>query len=220
MRRISCNGKAIIFLSRRDLSIMHFPLWDFKAGNTERAQARPHVLGNGAKIFADHARSAGFVQSDTQIFFTVALVCLAALSGLVVSRDEMRSAAASLLKHLAPIEREKLFVLTWTPRESVNAIKTEHVIDAEEMKNACDCAHTFAPPRKIVRAHPVPVIKRDTPVLAPFLGELILFEIGFGRGPAGPIEYEFIRVRENVGAMIADAEWDIAHQCDAVFLSI
>src|SRR5205823_14079386 len=145
---------------------------------------------------------------------------LAVLRGIVVARYEMRSAAPRLLKHLVPIEREKLFVLPRPPRESVNAIKSQHVIDPKQMKNTLDRADAFAPPLKIVRAHPVPVIKRNTPVLSPFLGELIVLEVRLGRRAASPIEHEFIRPRENVGAVVADAKRSIAHQGDAASFSV
>ena len=132
----------------------------------------------------------------------------------------MRSATAGLLKHLVPIEREKLFILPRPPRESVNAIKSEHVIDAKEMKNASNRAHTFAPPLKIVRAHPVPVIERNAPVLSPFLRELVVLEVRFGRCAAGPIEHEFIPPRQNVGAIITNAKRNITHERNAAFFGI
>jgi hypothetical protein len=55
--------------------------------------------------------------------------------------------------------------------------------------------------------------------LPPFLGELIVLEIWFGRCAARPVKREFIRSRENVGAVIADAKWNIPHQCDFAVVS-
>src|SRR5206468_6647255 len=135
---------------------MHFPLRNFKSGKSKRTQVWPDVFRHSAKIFANHARGAGIVQHDAQIFFAVALVSFTVVRCFVVSRNKMGRAAAGLLEHLLPIEREKLFVLPWPPRESINAIKSQHMVDPKEMKNAADCAHTLAPPRKIVRAHPIP----------------------------------------------------------------
>ena len=85
------------------------------------------------------------------------------------------------------------------------------MIDPEEMKDAPDSAHTFAPPLTIVRAHAAPAIERNAPVLSPFLSERVGLKGRLGRRAAGPIEREFIRARENVGAVIADAERNVAH---------
>ena len=80
--------------------------------------------------------------------------------------------------------------------------------------------HTLAPPLEIVRAHPVPAVERNPPVLSPFLRELVVLEVRFGRCAAGPIEHEFIPPRENVGAIITDAKRNITHQRNAAFFGI
>ena len=104
-----------------------------------------------------------------------------------------------------------MFVLPWPPREGVDAIKSEHVINAKEMKNSTDSADTLAPPFEIVCAHSVPAIKRNTPVLAPLLRKHVLFEIRLGRRAAAPVEHKFIRPREHVGTVITNAKRNIAH---------
>src|SRR5213080_3643204 len=86
------------------------------------------------------------------------------------------------------------------------------------MKSPPGRAHPFALPLKIVRAHCAPVIERDAPVLSPFLRERIILEMRLGRCPAKPIEDEFIRAGENVGAVITDAERNIAHERYAALL--
>src|SRR6266513_4798607 len=88
------------------------------------------------------------------------------------------------------------------------------------MKDMPDSAHPLAPPHKIVCAHSVPAIERNTPVLAPFLRERVVFEVRFGRCAAAPLEHEFIPPRENVGAVITDAKWNIAHYRHATFLGV
>src|SRR5437868_11126554 len=60
----------------------------------------------------------------------------------------------------------------------------------------------------------------DTPVLSPFLSELIVLEMRFRRGTAAPIEREFIRTRENIGAVIIYAERNIAHQRNAAAFGV
>src|SRR5439155_7339208 len=83
-----------------------------------------------------------------------------------------------------------------------------------------DSADTLAPPLEIVRAHPVPAIQRNAPVLSPFLRELVVLEVRFGRCAAGPIEHEFIPPRQNVGAIITNAKRNITHERNAAFFGI
>src|SRR5207244_7679643 len=170
-----------------------------------------HVIGHNSEVFADHPRGASSFQHNAQEFFAFALIRLASFGCFVVTWNEMRRAAAGSFQHLIPIERKKLFVLPRPPRESIDAIKSEHVIDAKKMKNAPDSADALAPPLEIVRAHFVPAIERNTPVLAPFLGERIVFEVRLRRRATEPLEHEFIRARENVDAALDDDEWSIDH---------
>ncbi len=94
------------------------------------------------------------------------------------------------------------------------------VINPEQMKDPSGSTHPFAPPLKIVRAHGVPAIERNAPVLSPFLCERVVLEIRLGRRATEPIEQEFIRARENVGAVITDAKWNVAHQRHAALLCV
>src|SRR2546428_7080233 len=220
VRGVSRHGKPFIFVSGNDHAIAPFPLRNLKSGYAERCQVGSHIIRHNAKVFAYHPPAASFLQDNTQVFFALTFVCFAILGCLVVTRNEMRSAAASLLEHLVMIEWKKLFVHPWPPRESIDAIKSLDVIDPKKMKDAADSTHSVAPPLKIVRAHFVPAIERNTPVLAPFLGERVVFEVRLGRRATEPLEHEFIRARENVDAAIADAEWNIAHQCHAPFLGV
>src|SRR5205085_270552 len=70
------------------------------------------------------------------------------------------------------------------------------------------------PPAKLVRAHRLPIVKRDAPVLSPFDRELVVFEIRLGRSATTPIEQKFFWSGENVGAVITHSKWDIAHKRD------
>src|SRR5262249_54778203 len=125
----------------------------------------------------------------------------------VITGDEMRPVAAGSLQHLVPIEGEKLPVLPRPPRKGIDAIKSLNVIDPEEVKDAPDSAHPFAPPLTIVRAHGAPAIERN----APFLRERVVLKGRLGRRAARPIKQEFMRARENIGAVVTDAERNIAH---------
>ena len=130
----------------------------------------------------------------------------------------MRRAAASSFQHLMLIERQEFFVPLGPPGKGIDAIKSLDVIDPEQMKDPSGTAHPFAPPLKIVGAHGAPAIERNAPVLSPFLRECVVLEMRLGRRATEPIEQKFVRARENVGAVITDAERNVAHQRHAALL--
>src|SRR5213595_3489239 len=175
--------------------MVNFPLRNFKSRDAQRAQAGPHVLWNGAKVLANDARCASRFHSNAQIFLALTFIRIAVFRCFVVPWCEMRRATARSLEHLLPIQRQKLFVLPRSPRKCVDAIKSEHVIDAKEVKNAPDGTHTLTPPCEIVCPHPIPAIKRDAPILSPFLGELIVLE-KWGQNWGIPL-YRWDRMRAN-----------------------
>ena len=94
------------------------------------------------------------------------------------------------------------------------------MIDTKEMKNASDRTDSLAPRLEVVRAHSIPAIQGDAPVLAPFLRERVVLEMRFGRRATRPLEHEFIRSRKNVCAIITDAKWNITHQRHAVCFGV
>src|SRR6266566_5171741 len=100
----------------------------------------------------------------------------------------------------------------------VDRIKSEDVVDAENVEDSFYAAHPLSPPGEILRAHRRPVINRDPPVLSPLDRELVIFEIWFRRRAPRPIEMEDVPLSENIRAVITDAEGNIAHKRDPVFL--
>ena len=132
----------------------------------------------------------------------------------------MRCPAARSLEHLAPFQREKFFVLLRTPGERVNAIETQNMVDPKKVKASPDAADPLPPPIEIPVTHHVPVKNRDSPILSPFLGEPVVLKMGFRRCASTPIMRKFIRPCENVRAVVADAEWNIAHQRNAALIGI
>src|SRR5262249_11215795 len=92
--------------------------------------------------------------------------------------------------------------------------------DPKQVKDAPDCAYPLTPPFKIIRVHSAPAIQRNAPVLSPFLGECILLESRLGRRAAAPAEHEFVGARENVGAIITYAEWNVAHERHTALLGM
>src|SRR5215472_11290652 len=88
------------------------------------------------------------------------------------------------------------------------------------MKNPPGSAHPFAPPLKIVPAHDAPVIKRNAPVLSPFLCKWVVLENWLWRSATEPVEHEFIPARENVGAVITDAKRNIPYQRHSAVLRV
>src|SRR5882762_6168628 len=175
-------------------------------------QARPHVIGHGSEIFANQARVARFFQHCSQIFFALAAVRFAILRIEIIPRVKMRRLAVRSREHFVPIERQKFFVPPRPPRERVDPVKAKDMVDPEKMKTLTNAADALPPPVKISATHFIPAKNWNAPILSPFLGELIVLEMRFGRGAAAPIERKFVWPREDVPAVIADAEWDVAHQ--------
>ena len=132
----------------------------------------------------------------------------------------MRRSTSGSLEHLVPFQRKKFLVPPRTPGKGVDAVEAEHVIDAKKMEAAPDAADTLPPPIEIPATHHVPVKNWDSPVLSPFLSELIVLKMGFRRRATAPVMRKFIRPRENVRAVIIDAERDVAHQCDAASFGV
>src|SRR5438876_1343433 len=156
----------------------------------------PDIIGHRAEILADHARVARFFQHGVQIFLAFASVCFAIFRRRIITRCEMRCAAASLLEHLVPIERQKLPVFSRTPRKSINPVKTKHMIDPEKMETLPHTPDTLPQPVEVATAHRLPAKKRNTPVLPPFLRKRVVLEIRFRRRAAAPIERKFVRPRK------------------------
>src|SRR5580700_10530472 len=181
----------MVFPTRRDAAVINFPLRNFETGDTERLQVWSHVVRNGPEIFTNHAGAARFLQDNAEIFLAFAAIRFATFRGGIVAGRELRGAAAGLSEHLIPIKMKKPFVSPWPPRECVNAIKSENMIDAEEMKYLFHAAHPLPPPIEIAAAHFVPAIKWDSPVLPPFLGELVVLEIRFRWCASAPIQRKF-----------------------------
>src|SRR5215831_4246333 len=118
------------------------------------------------------------------------------------------------------VERQEFFVPLGPPREGIDAIKSLDVIDPKQMKDSSSTADPFAPPLEIVRAHHTPAIKRNAPVLSPFLSERVVLEEGLGRRAPEPVEHEFIRAREDIRAVVTDAEGNVAHQRHSALLRV
>ena len=131
----------------------------------------------------------------------------------------MRGSPTGFFQHLCVGQREKFRVPLWSPRECVDPIKSEHVIDAENVEDSPDAAHSLSPPGEILRPHRRPVINWDPPVLSPLDRELVIFEIRFRWRAPRPIEMEDVPLSENIGAVITDTEGNVAHESDLAFLS-
>src|SRR2546423_8477220 len=132
----------------------------------------------------------------------------------------MRRAPSGFCKHVVPIEIEKFVLSRGPPRKSVDPVKTERMVDSKKMKTIRNRANALPPPIEIALAHFRPAIKRDAPVLSPLLRELVVLEMRFRRRAAEPIERELVRPREDVGTVVADPEWNVAHQRDAALVGV
>src|SRR5437879_2931621 len=108
---------------------------------------------------------------------------------------EMRRSTSGSLEHLVPFQRKKFLVPPRTPGEGVDAVEGEHVIDAKKMEAAADAADTLPPPIEIAATQHVPVENWDSPVLAPFLSDLIVLNMGCRRRATAPVMRSLVRPR-------------------------
>jgi hypothetical protein len=109
------------------------------------------------------------------------------------------------------IKRQEFFVPFGPPGKGIDAVKSLDMIDPEQMKDSSGSSDPFSPPLKIVGAHGAPAVERNAPVLSPFLCKRVVLEMRLRRSTTEPIEQKFVGMRENVGAVITDAEWNVAH---------
>src|SRR5437879_11157119 len=168
-----------------------------------------HVMALSALVLAHGARLAWFFQHRSEVFFAFLLIRFAIVRGRIIPRMEMRRSTSGSLEHLVPFQRKKFLVPPRTPGKGVDAIEAEHVIDAEKMEAAPDAADTLPPPIEFPATHHIRVNNWDSPVLSPFLSELIVFKMSFRRRATAPVMRKFIRPRENVRAVIIDAERNV-----------
>ncbi len=80
------------------------------------------------------------------------------------------------------------------------------------MKDVAHAVDALPPPGEAVRAHRVPIVERDAPVLAPLLRELVLLEVRLRRCAARPVELKLVRPGKDIRAVVADAKRNVAHQ--------
>src|SRR5439155_1410040 len=90
-----------------------------------------------------------------QIFFSLLLVRRATLRALIIARREMRRSSAGFLQHLRLGQWEKFRVPIWSPRKCVDPIKSEDVVDAENVEDSFYAAHSPSPPGEISRAQKI-----------------------------------------------------------------
>src|SRR6267378_5229435 len=130
----------------------------------------------------------------------------------------MRFSSTSPFKHLLPVKWQKFRIFPRSPWKCVDTVKAEDVVDAKNVEDPFDPPNSLPPPIKIVCSHRLPAIKGNTPILSPLLRELVVFEIQLRRRATRPVERENVAMGKHVGAVIANAKRDVAHQSNAEFL--
>ena len=113
------------------------------------------------------------------------------------------------LQHFLWSNREEFIIPQRAPWKGVDAIKALDVIDPEQMEDAPDCAHSFAPPLKIVRAHRTPAIERNAPICPHFCVNASSLKSGSGGAPPNQSRTNSSR-REKTSAQVTDAERNVA----------
>src|SRR5207248_1685131 len=120
---------------------------------------------------------------------------LAILPGRIIAWIKLRRRAIGPRPHFFLRQRKELLVPSRPPRERVDAIKPEDVIDAKHVEDSLHTAHPPPPPVQVSRSHHVPAIKRNAPVLSPLLRELIVLKVRLRRRAAGPVDRKFAAAR-------------------------
>ena len=124
----------------------------------------------------------------------------------------MRQAPAGAGHGFGFVEGQELGVALRPPREAVDAVEPQHVVDAEDVEDIRQLADAPAPPAEAGPFHVGPAVERDAPVLPPLLHERIVLEDGLRRCAARPVEVELFRLEEHIHAVVAHPDGDIAHQ--------
>src|SRR2546423_2488418 len=124
-------------------------------------QARPDIIGNGAEIFAHHARLLRLLEHHPQICLARAPIHLAVVPRRIIARIKLRRESAGARSHFFVGERQEFLVSSWAPREGVDAVKAEHVIDPEDVKYLAHPPHSPTPPIELSRPHYVPAGNRN-----------------------------------------------------------
>src|SRR5437667_11604000 len=141
-----------------------------------------------SELLLNHSRRSAYGQYHAQILFAFASVVFGVFCCLIISRPVMRLSPDGFFQHLCLGQREKFRIPVWSPRKCVDPIKSEDVVDTENVEDSFYATDPLSPPGKILRAHRRPVIDRNSPVLSPLDRELVILEIRFRLCAPRPIE--------------------------------
>src|SRR6478735_7341666 len=86
------------------------------------------------------------------------------------------------------------------------------MIDPEQVKQLTDSVHALLPPSDVLGSFCGPVVQRDSPVLSPFLDEVVVLEDLVRWSSSAPTRLEQGRLRPDIGAVIRYAKRHIAHE--------
>ena len=215
VRGIRHDAEPVVAFAGDELPItFQFPLRHAEAGDAEFQEARAHVFRNGSEVFADERVRAADFDEHFEKLLAERAIRGAMLGRVVLVRAEMREVAAGARLGFFEREREKFRIQRGPPREAVDAVKAEDVINAKEVKNFAHFHHALTPPVEIALPQLRPVVKRYPPVLAPFVGERIGFKNPLRRRSSAPAMIENLVIRPHIGAVVRNAEWDVAHERD------
>src|SRR5438105_885127 len=215
VRSIGRNCESLVIFTTDNLLVLHLPLRNLKPSDTERLQARPHIIRHGTQVLTAHSRRTAFLQHDAQICFPVTPIRFTVFNGRIISRSKVRLPSSGPLEHFLPVQRQKFCVLFGPPWKCINAVKAKDVVDTKDVEDSFNASDSLSPPLKIAGSHCVPTIDWNTPILPPLLREFVVLEVSLRRRATRPVKRENVAICKHIRAVKTDAKRDVAHQPDA-----
>ncbi len=221
MRSERRKGAFVILFSRCNGSVrLDFPVGNFETGDIQLAHVRAHVVRNAAQVFPHHADAGSGGKQKAQVQVPVRQVHVAVRSIVIPARLEAGQPSARSLGRLIGGKRQEYPVFRGFPREGVNAVKAQDVVDPVHAENLGAVFYPAAPPGEVVLRHDIPSIQRNAPVLPPFGREWVFRIAAFRRGSSAPFRVKQVAFKKDVGAGKGNANGDIPHQLHIAFVRI
>ena len=221
MRAECCERAFVIFLAQDDGAVrLDLPVGNLEAGNIELAHVRAHVIRHAAQVFPHHADAGGGGQHKAQVQVPVRQIHVAFPHLVVAARLEGGQAASGSFGGLLPCQGQENVVLRGFPREGVNAVKAQDVVDPVHAENFGAVLYPAAPPGEVVLGHHIPFVQGNAPVLAPFGRERVRGIIAFRRSAAAPVRIEQVAFKKDIGTGQGNADGNIPHQLHVAFIRI
>ena len=126
--------------------------------------------------------------------------------------DVVRQAPAGERTGFVVTEVQKFAIPLWPPGKAIDAVKTENVVDAEDVKNFGQLLHPALPPAEALGLHHIPAIEGNAPVLAPTLHKVVVFKIGLGWSTTTPLQIKLLWLEKHICTAPGNTKGHISHE--------